>query len=143
MESILLLSKNRGHLVETEDRVKSVIPMFPMDPVPEQFPVKVISQSEEGGVPRVLIGQPGPLNMSYCSCSVSVTCPVDPKIIGQVSPVLEGKEFTLTENIAVGIVLMVGRIGPGANHDLEDGIIAVHPQEVVHCRLSVRPRLHP
>ena len=57
--------------------------------------------------------------------------------------VLEWKQFAPTEYIAICIVLMVGRIGPGANHDLENSVIAVHPKKVVHRCLSVRPGLHP
>ena len=92
----------------------------------------------------MLIGQPCPLNMPYCMLSKSVAGPVDPKIVRQVSmTVLEWKEFAPTKYIAVCIVLMVGRIGPGANHDLGDRVPAVHPEKVVHRSLSVWQRLHP
>ena len=82
--------------------------------------------------------------MAYCMLSKSVTGPVDPKIVGQMSTnVLEWKQLAPTKYIAVCIILMVGRIGPGTNHDLGDCVPAVHPEKVVHRRLSVRQRLHP
>ena len=47
------------------------------------------------------------------------------------------------QDIAIGIVIVMQRIDPGANQDLEHGVKAVEAEEVVDSSLSGRLRSHP